>query len=384
MSKGRARSKSADARFMARALALARRALGRTHPNPAVGAVLVRSGRVVGEGFTAPAGGPHAEVRAIRAAGARARGADLYVTLEPCAHFGRTPPCVEALLPLGLRRVVVATVDPNPRVRGRGLRRLRAAGVTVSVGLGEDEARAIMAGYRSHVVRGRPLVTLKMATTLDGRIAARTGDARWITGPAARRRAHELRDVHDAILVGAGTVRTDDPELTCRIPGGRNPVRVIVCGSALDLPARARVLDTHTAATVIVTPVGADPHRVMRLRRRGVDVVAVPGRRGSMSAAGLMKTLAARGLTSLLVEGGAVVAADLLRARLVDRVVWFVAPSFLGADGIPAIASLGVDRAGSALRLDDVEVERLGTDIVVTASVRSEGRRPFASTWPPR
>ena len=370
---------------MARALVLARRALGRTHPNPAVGAVLVRSGRVVGEGYTAPAGGPHAEVRAVRAAGTRARGADLYVTLEPCAHFGRTPPCVAALLPLDLRRVVAATVDPNPRVRGRGLRRLRAAGVRVSVGLGEEEARAIMAGYRSYVLRGRPLVTLKMASTLDGRIAARTGDARWITGTAARRRAHELRDVHDAILVGAGTVRTDDPELTCRIPGGRNPLRVIASGPMLDLPARARVLDTRSAPTLIVTPVGTEPRKVLQLRRRGVDVVAVPGRRGSMSALGLMKTLAARGITSLLVEGGATVAADLLRAGLVDRIVWFVAPSFLGADGIPAIASLGIDRAASALRLDDVDVERLGPDVVVTASVRSQnGRRPFASTWPPR
>src|SRR5215470_13913973 len=226
-----------DARHMARALELARRGLGRTHPNPSVGAVLVRGGRVVGEGFTAPVGGPHAEVRALAQAGDRARGADLYVTLEPCAHFGRTPPCVSALLPLGLRRVVIATVDPNPRVRGRSIRRLRAGGVVVSVGTGADEANAIMAGYRSHVLRGRPLVTLKLAATLDGRIAARTGDARWITGPAARRRAHELRNVHDAILVGAGTVRADDPQLTCRLRGGRNPIRVVVCGPDLDLPA---------------------------------------------------------------------------------------------------------------------------------------------------
>jgi diaminohydroxyphosphoribosylaminopyrimidine deaminase/5-amino-6-(5-phosphoribosylamino)uracil reductase len=242
-----------------------------------------------------------------------------------------------------------------------------------------------MAGYRSRVLRGRPVVTLKLAATLDGRIAARTGDARWITGPAARRRAHELRDVHDAILVGAGTVRTDDPSLTCRIRGGRNPIRVVVCGSELDLPPRARVLDVGAAPTWVVTSVAADPAKTARLRRHGVVVVAVPGRRGAISAAGLMTTLAARGITSLLVEGGALVAGDLLRAGLVDRLVWFVAPSLLGADAIPAVGPLGIDRAGGALVLDDMEVARLGADLVVTASVRpAEGRRPFASGWPPR
>jgi diaminohydroxyphosphoribosylaminopyrimidine deaminase/5-amino-6-(5-phosphoribosylamino)uracil reductase len=385
MSGPRAVTSPADARFMARALELARRGLGRTHPNPSVGAVLVRSGRIVGEGYTAPAGGPHAEIRALRAAGPRARGADLYVTLEPCAHAGRTPPCVEALLPLGLRRVVVATVDPNPQVRGRSIRRLRAGGVAVSVGAGEAKANAIMAGYRSWILRGRPLVTLKLAATLDGRIAARTGDARWITGPAARRRVHELRDVHDAILVGANTVRADDPELTCRIPGGRNPVRVIVSGPKLDLPARARVLDVRTAPTVVVTAAGADPQKVAWLRRRGVDVARVPGRRGDISAVALMRTLGGRGITSLLVEGGGTVAGDLLLAGLVDRIAWFVAPAVLGSDAAPAVSALGIDRVAAAVRLEHVDVARAGDDVVVTGSVRPKaGGRPFASTWPPR
>jgi diaminohydroxyphosphoribosylaminopyrimidine deaminase/5-amino-6-(5-phosphoribosylamino)uracil reductase len=370
---------------MARALELARRGLGRTHPNPSVGAVLVRDGRVIGADYTAPAGGPHAEVRALARAGARARGADLYVTLEPCAHFGRTPPCLSALVPLGLRRVVIAMVDPNPRVRGRSVRRLRAAGVTVTVGVGAAEASALMAGYRSQVVRGRPLVTLKLAATLDGRIAARGGDARWITGPAARHRAHELRDLHDAVLVGAGTVRTDDPELTCRIPRGRHPVRVVVAGADLDLPARARVLDVGVAPTWVVVPAGVDPTRSTRLRRRGVTVVAVPGRRGEIAPAALLRTLAARGITSVLVEGGARVAGDLLRAGLVDRVVWFLAPSLLGADGVAAVGPLGVRRAADAMRLTDVDVGRLGVDVVVTASVvPRHARRPFASGWPPR
>jgi diaminohydroxyphosphoribosylaminopyrimidine deaminase/5-amino-6-(5-phosphoribosylamino)uracil reductase len=370
---------------MARAVELAARGLGRTHPNPSVGAVFVRGGRIVGEGRTAPVGGPHAEVEALRAAGERARGADLYVTLEPCAHVGRTPPCVGALLPLGLRRVVVGVVDPNPKVRGRSLRRLRAAGVRVTVGVGEAEALATLAGYRSHVLRGRPLVTLKLASSLDGRIAARGGDARWITGPAARRRAHELRDVHDAVLVGAGTVRADDPALTCRIRGGHDPVRVILAGPELHLPAHARVLDVATAPTWVVTTAGAPASRLRSLCARGVEVVSVPGRGGTVPAGGLLRALAARGITSILVEGGARVAADLLRAGLVDRVVWFLAPSLVGADGVPAIAALGVDRARDALRLIDVQVVPLGDDVMLTASVRGpSGRRPFASTWPPR
>ena len=376
---------AADARYMARALELARRGLGRTHPNPSVGAVLVRNGRVVGEGFTAPAGGPHAEIRALAQAGARAHGADLYVTLEPCTHFGRTPPCVNALVPVGLRRAVIAMVDPNPRVRGRGVRQLRAAGVAVRVGVGEEEAAALLAGYRSYVLRGRPLVTLKLAATLDGRIAAHGGDARWITGAAARRRAHELRDVHDAVLVGAGTVRADDPELTCRIPRGRNPVRIVVAGTHLDLPARARVLDVGVAPTWVVAPSGMDARRATRLRRRRVAVVPVPGRRGAIAPAALMRTLAARGITSVLVEGGGRVAGECLRAGVVDRIVWFVAPSLLGADAVAAVGPLAIRRAADALRLTDVDVARLGSDVVLTASVTSsDGRRPFASGWPPR
>ncbi len=383
----RRRSPSAadDARMMARALALARRGLGRTHPNPSVGAVLVRAGRVVGEGHTAPAGGPHAEVRALAQAGSRARGADLYVTLEPCAHFGRTPPCVDALVPLGLRRVVIATVDPNPRVRGRSVRRLRAAGVAVTVGVGEQEATAVIAGYRSWLLRGRPIVTLKLAATLDGRIAAAGGDARWITGAAARRRVHELRDVHDAVLVGAATVRADDPALTCRMPRGRNPVRVVVAGADLDVPARARVLDVRAAPTWIVVPAGADTARAVRLRRRGVAVVAVPARRSAIPSAALLRALAARGITSVLVEGGARVAADLLQAGAVDRVVWFVAPSILGGDAVPAVGSLGIRRAVDALRVTDVAIARLGEDVVVTGSpMVARTRGPFASGWPPR
>src|SRR5207249_3255018 len=224
--------------------------------------VFVRGGRVVGEGFHHRAGAPHAEIEALRAAGGRVRGATLYVTLEPCSHHGRTPPCADALVGLGLRRVVVALVDPNPRVRGRGIGKLRRAGIRVVVGPGAEEARLLTAGYRSHVLRGRPLVTLKLATTLDGRIAAASGDARWITGPAARRLAHALRDLSDAVLVGAGTVRADDPRLTCRLPGGHDPIRVVVAGAGLTLPARARILARGGPSTWVLAPADAAARRV--------------------------------------------------------------------------------------------------------------------------
>lgn len=360
----------ADATWMARALALAARGLGRTHPNPPVGAVFVRGGRVVGEGFHARAGAPHAEIEALRAAGGRVRGATLYVTLEPCVHHGRTPPCVDALRPLGLRRVVVASVDPDPRVRGRGIRALRRAGLRVDVGVGRRDADALLAGFRSRVLLGRPQVTLKLALTLDGRIAARGGDARWITGQAARRMAHALRNVSDAILVGAGTVRADDPRLTCRLRGGQDPVRVILAGARLALPPRAHVLASGGPATWIVAPSDADPRRVARLRRRGIDVILLPARRGRVPFAAVAQALGRRGIGSLLVEGGAAVAAEALRSRTVDRMVLFMAPALLGGDAVPAIAPLGIARVADAIRLSDVALARLGDDVVLEGRVR--------------
>jgi len=361
---------AADARFMARALALAAEGLGRTFPNPPVGAVFVRGGRVVGEGFHHRAGAPHAEIEALRAAGGRVRGATLYVTLEPCSHHGRTPPCAEALVGLGLRRIVVALVDPNPRVRGRGIAKLRRAGIPVAVGPGAEEARLLTAGYRSRVLHGRPLVTLKLATTLDGRIAAAGGDARWITGPAARRLAHALRDVSDAVLVGAGTVRADDPRLTCRLPGGHDPVRIVLAGPALRLPARARVLARGGPPTWVVAPRGAPAARVAALRRRGVEVLLVPGRRGRVPFAALVRLLGARGLTSLLVEGGGTVAAEALRARAVDRLVLFVAPAILGGDAVAAVGPLDRVRVRDAVRVGGLAVAHVGPDLVLEGRVR--------------
>jgi diaminohydroxyphosphoribosylaminopyrimidine deaminase/5-amino-6-(5-phosphoribosylamino)uracil reductase len=354
---------------MDRALALAARGLGRTFPNPPVGAVFVRGGRIVGEGFHRRAGGPHAEIVALRQAGALARGADLYVTLEPCAHQGRTPSCAKTLLSLGLRRVVVAVTDPNPRVRGRGLRILRAAGARVSVGEGAGAAAQLVAGHASLVARGRPWVVLKLGASLDGRIATRDGRSRWITGPRARRRAHELRGMADAVLVGARTVRADNPRLTCRIRGRRHPIRVVVAGVRPNLPAGAHVLRDGMAPTWIVVPRGASPATVAGLRRRGVDVIQVPGSGRRVAFGALVRALAGRGITRLMIEGGGEVAAAALRARVVDEVVLFLAPMLIGADGIPAIGRLALPSLGRAVRLHGTRVERVGPDLLVRAHV---------------
>lgn len=367
----RASGTAADQRFMARALELAARGLGRTFPNPPVGAVFVRGGRIVGEGFHHRAGEPHAEVEALRAAGRRARGATLYVTLEPCTHHGRTPPCVEALLPLALRRIVVAVPDPNPRVRGRGIARLRRAGIPLVVGPGAEEARLLLEGYRSRVLRGRPLVTLKLAVTLDGRIAVGGGRRHeWITGPAARRMVHALRDISDAVLVGAGTVRNDDPLLTCRLPGGRDPVRIVVTGPKLGLPARARLLGRGGPPTWVVAPVNADRARVARLRRRGIDVILLGGREERVPFGLLARELGSRGITTLLIEGGGAVAAEALRARVVDRLVLFLAPVLVGNEGTPAVAALGVQRLAEGVRVDRLAIGRIGKDLVLEGRLR--------------
>ncbi len=313
-----------DQEHMHAATALARRGLGSTWPNPSVGCVLVRDGRVVGRGVTAVGGRPHAETVALAMAGETARGATAYVTLEPCSHHGVTPPCADALIAAGVVRVVVACGDPDPRVDGRGLARLRDAGIAVQTGVLASEAAEGLAGFFSRVRRGRPLVTLKLATTLDGRIATATGESRWITGPAARRWTHALRARHDAILVGIGTVLADDPDLTCRIEGyaRRQPVRIVL-DSRLRTPATARVLGP-SAPTWLVHAAGSKAALPANLIEAGSDLAAT------------LQALGAAGLTSILVEGGAAVAGSFLRAGLVDRIAWFHAPAIMG-EGFPAI-----------------------------------------------
>jgi diaminohydroxyphosphoribosylaminopyrimidine deaminase/5-amino-6-(5-phosphoribosylamino)uracil reductase len=354
----------ASERFMRLALREAAKGAGRTSPNPIVGAVVVRGGRVVAAGHHARAGGPHAEVVALRAAGARTRGADLYTTLEPCDHFGRTPPCSVAILEAGVKRVFVGSADPNPLVSGKGVARLRRARVQVVEGVLREETDAANAHWFTFIREGRPFVTLKAAVTLDGRIATRTGDARWVTGEAARRWVHRLRDRVDAVLVGAGTARADDPRLTTRLPGGRgrDPIRVVL-DTELRLPARIALFRERSAAPTLVAHAS---RRKGALPGAGVELLRCRRGKGGVDLRDLLAKLAARGVTHLLVEGGARVHARFVEEGLVDRVAVFVAPKLVGAGGVPLLASPGPARMRDAVQLEDVEVERMGDDVLVS------------------
>ena len=362
-----------DAAFMRLALALAERGRGRVSPNPLVGCVVVKDGEVVGEGWHARAGGPHAEVAALAAAGERARGATVYVTLEPCDHHGRTPPCTEALLAAGVERVVAATLDPNPLVDGRGVARLKQAGVRVDVGLLAREAEAQNEVFRVAQRERRPFVLYKTAMSLDGKIAVRTGRSRWITGETSRDRVHRWRDEFDAVAVGINTVLLDDPALTTRIAGGQTP-RKVVFDSVARTPTTARLFEDDPQGepgrvTVFVT--GEAPvARVEALKERGADVVAVRADRGRPDVAAALSELYARDVTSLLLEGGGTLAWDFFAARSVDRVAWFVAPKLLGGSAAGPLAGLGVASVEEAFELEDVHTETIGIDLLVTGKVR--------------
>ncbi|MCB9733902.1 MAG: bifunctional diaminohydroxyphosphoribosylaminopyrimidine deaminase/5-amino-6-(5-phosphoribosylamino)uracil reductase RibD [Deltaproteobacteria bacterium] len=357
---------------MALALRLAAEGRGRTSPNPMVGAVVFDGERVLGEGFHPRAGEPHAEVFALRAAGERARGASMAVTLEPCCHTGRTGPCTDAVIAAGIRRVVVAAVDPNPLVAGEGLRRLEAAGVEVVSGVMAAEAERLNEAFNRWIVSRRPFVTLKLATSLDGRIAARTGSSRWITGPAARARVHALRAASDGVLVGVGTALADDPQLTARdVPGLWDPPARLVVDSQLRLPATARLLDATLPGPVIVaTAVPPGDPRGHALAAAGAELLHVPGDDGRVDLEGLLVALGARAdkpITSLLVEGGGVLAGALVARGLVDALILHKAPFLLGADGVAAVGPLGLDAPGDAPRLVVAAVERLGDDVEIVA-----------------
>ena len=353
-----------DLSHMRAALALARRGLGTTWPNPSVGCVIVRDGQVVGRGWTQPGGRPHAETEALARAGAAARGATAFVTLEPCSHWGRTPPCCDALIAAGVARVVAAAGDPDPRVDGRGLRRLREAGIAVEQGLLEAEARAVIAGFVRRITRGLPLVTLKLATTLDGRIATAAGESRWITGSAARRAAHALRATHDAILIGSGTALADDPDLTCRIPGmARVPLPRVVADTRLRTPLASRLVRTaRVVPTWIATRTGQGPSALAPFLEAGVEILPVPAQRGGLDLTALLGALAQRGVTRVLAEGGAGLAAGLLRAGLVQRVAWFHAPGIMGGDGLPAVRPLPLQSLSAMPRFRRTAGRAVGED----------------------
>jgi diaminohydroxyphosphoribosylaminopyrimidine deaminase/5-amino-6-(5-phosphoribosylamino)uracil reductase len=363
-----------DRRHMAEALLLARRAAGRTSPNPLVGAIVISDGQTVGRGFHPRAGEAHAEIFALREAGERARGATLYVTLEPCNHTGRTGPCTEALIAAGVRRVVAAMADPDAKVNGKGLERLRMAGMTVDVGVLEDEARRANEFYIKHRRTGLPFVALKWAMSLDGKIAAARDAATTITGEDARRYVHMLRNLYDAVLVGVRTVLVDDPRLTCRLPADtappRNPLRVVV-DSRLRTPMTACIVSgASEAPTMIATSAAAPRARVDALRGAGVEVVVQEHASERVDLRALAQELGRRGVLSLLIEGGGTVNAAALEAGVVDKVTALMAPRLLGGAEAPTpVEGCGLAGAGQQVRLRDLRVAHLGDDIAIEGYV---------------
>jgi diaminohydroxyphosphoribosylaminopyrimidine deaminase/5-amino-6-(5-phosphoribosylamino)uracil reductase len=356
---------------MALALELAGQGLGRTDPNPMVGAVLVRAGRIIGKGYHRAAGQPHAEVEAIRDAGGEARGADLYVTLEPCNHHGRTPPCTEAILAAGIARVWYGMGDPNPVVRGGGVEFLRSRGLEVNGPVLEDRCRRLNEVFLTHVTLRRPFVYLKLAMSLDGKIATRTGASKWITSDASRTRVHQLRDRVSALMVGVGTVLADNPSLTTRLTGkrGRDPVRIIA-DSKLRTPVDAEVLNPASAAGAIIgSSADAPLDREALLVERGARIIRTPGQ-GRVDLADLLVRVYGLGVTSVLIEGGASIAWAALDARLVDRAFFFYAPMIIGGTAAaPGVGGQGVDRLSEAPRLTETETSRVGPDFMITGRV---------------
>lgn len=346
---------------MRRALRLAARAAGRTSPNPMVGSVIVQGGEVVGEGFHKAAGEPHAEVIALRRAGDRARGATLYTTLEPCAHAGRTPPCVDAIREGGIARVVSAMRDPDPRTDGKGLRRLRAAGVEVTLGVLETQARRLNAGFISRIARGRPFVLVKLATTVDGRVSVK--GRRYLSGKPALKEVHRLRDRYDAVLVGIGTVLADDPALTVREVKGRDPLRVIVDSDARTPPDARVVRARDPQRTLIFVARDADMRRTSRLRDSGVLVATVPRGTGGLDLGAVLRWLAEKGVNTVLSEAGPKIASGLIAGGLADRLMLIQAP-IAGGDGPSAL-----DGILKAVELRSLVVRRLGDDVMLEGEI---------------
>jgi diaminohydroxyphosphoribosylaminopyrimidine deaminase/5-amino-6-(5-phosphoribosylamino)uracil reductase len=351
--------------FMRMALGFARRGAGKTSPNPAVGAVLVRKGKVVGAGHHRAAGMPHAEIVALRDAGASARGADLYVTLEPCAHTGRTGPCTGAIIAAGVKRVAVAMQDPNPLVAGKGFRVLRRAGIPVVRGLMEEDARSLNRPYCRWIVSGRPFVTLKLAVSVDGQIASATGDSRWISGEAARKMVHRMRSEADAVLVGGKTFRRDAPLLTSRIRGGRNPKRVILTSRIAGVARNERFLEAE-GEVIVAAPRNVPQKEVERFRSLGIRVLLFPARKGRIEAGAFLDSLGREGITSLLAEGGGITAGWLVEAGAVDRYVFFLSPLLLG-EGVRSIAGFTARRVKEGRRLIIKRIARAGGDLMVVA-----------------
>jgi diaminohydroxyphosphoribosylaminopyrimidine deaminase/5-amino-6-(5-phosphoribosylamino)uracil reductase len=354
-----------DERFMKRALRLSERARGQTSPNPLVGAVLVRDGRIVGEGYHRRAGEPHAEVVALDRAGGLAKGATLYVSLEPCCHFGRTPPCVDRIIERGVSEVVCALTDPDPRVSGRGIEKLREAGIEVRLGVLEEAARNTNEVYLKYITTGLPFVTLKLAQSLDGRIATGSGDSKWITGEKARRFVHRLRSQVDAVMVGVDTVIRDDPQLNVRWVKGMNPLKIVM-DSRLRIPMAAQVFEEER--TILATTERSSEEKRRVLEEKGAQVWILPERDSRVDLTEFMRKAGREGITSILIEGGSKVATSALKAGVVDKLMIFIAPKLIGT-GTDAVGDLGIARIEEAIGLEDIKLRRIGEDVLYTAMI---------------
>ena len=350
-----------DQAMMQRCLELARQALGQTAPNPLVGSVIVKDGHIVGEGFHPGAGQPHAEVFALKAAGDQAKGSTLYVNLEPCSHYGRTPPCAEALVAAEVDRVMVGMVDPNPKVSGRGIARLRDAGIAVTVGIEEAACRQLNEAFIHRILHRRPLGILKYAMTLDGKIASSSGHSAWVTGQEARREVHRLRAASDAVIVGGNTVRLDNPRLTSHQPGAHNPLRVVM-SRTLDLPAEARLWQVEVAPTLVLTTAGANPDRQQWLRQRGVEVQELM----PLTPDKVMAYLYDREMLSVLWECGGMLSASAIADGAIQKVLAFIAPKLIGGQGAPSpVGNLGLTQMTAALNLECVRWRSIGADCLL-------------------
>ena len=369
-----------DEDYMKQALRLARRGLGKTSPNPIVGAVIVKDKRMIGKGYHHHYGGKHAEINAIESTAEDISGATMYVTLEPCCYHGKTPPCVDAIIQSNIARVIIGVLDPNPRVSGKSLEILNRQGIETKVGVLEEACRSLNEAHFKLMTTGLPLVTVKFAQTLDGRIATATGNSRWISSPASRRLAHKLRTLNDAVMVGAGTILIDNPQLTVRLVKGRNPTRIIL-DSKLRIPLEAKVLeDQESSPTIIATTPRADGKKRSALRRMGIEVLTCQeDERGEVDLRHLLKTLGQRNISSVLVEGGAETITSLLRLKLADRLVAIIAPKLMGR-GIEAVGELNITDVNQALKLSFSRTYRSGEDVVIEARVEHDEDKNSSSS----
>lgn len=352
--------------FMDIAIELAKKSIGRTSPNPVVGAVVVKNSKIAGKGYHKKAGFPHAEINALHDAGRLAKGADLYVTLEPCNHFGRTPPCTQAIIDSKIKRVFIGMKDPNPLVRGKGIEKLKKNNIKVKTGILENECRKINEPYIKYITTGLPFVTLKLASSLDGKIATLTGESKWITSEKSREYVHKLRSEVDAVMVGIGTVLKDNPCLTVRLKNreSKNPVRIVV-DSKLKISLTANVFNAKKARLIIAATKFAGRKKIKEAEKRDAEVIVVDSKNGQVDLKKLMKELGKRGITNILIEGGSRLSASAIKDGIVDKVLIFYAPIFLGSDAISMINSLGIKRLKDAVHIKDVKIGRIENDMLL-------------------